>query len=98
VTIRRVTFRQSGGFAGLIRGSELAGDDLSAGEKRVLERHLKAPPGPQVASAARDQLIYELEVESDSGTARLEFGEEGVPKDLASLVDSMASRARPVLP
>jgi hypothetical protein len=96
VTIRRVTFRQSGGFAGLIRGSELAGDALSAADRRALERQLQSRSAAPVASALRDGLTYELEVETDTGTMHLEFGEDRVPADLAPLVEGMASRARPV--
>lgn len=98
MNIRHVRFRQSGGFAGLIRGSDLVGDQLSDAERRALQQHLRTAPGAPPASEARDQLVYELEVETDSGTVRLEFGEDGVPRELASLVDGMAARARPVPP
>lgn len=98
--IRRVRFRQSGGFAGLVRGSEVAGDQLSTAHRRALERHVKAArrTSPAGDSGARDLVVYELEVETDAGEVRLEFDEAGAPEDLAALVDDLASRARPMAP
>jgi hypothetical protein len=95
--IRTVRFRQSGGFAGLVRGSEVAGGELSAPDCQALEHHLVAALARQQASsAARDLVVYELEVETDAGVSRLEFDESAVPPDLARLVVTLASRARPI--
>lgn len=97
--IRTVRFRQSGGFAGLIRGCEAAGDQLGAADRRALERHLKAAgKSSSTPSAARDLVVYELEVETGTGTVRLEFDEAGVPDDLTAFVDDLVSRARPMKP
>lgn len=97
MNIREVRFRQSGGFAGLIKGSEVAGDALSADEQRALERLGKKASGG-AASESRDLVVFELEVDSDSGTTRLEFDESAVPKEIAALVERLQSQARPMKP
>jgi hypothetical protein len=43
-------------------------------------------------------VVYELEVETGTGTVRLEFDEAGVPADLTAFVDDLVSRARPMKP
>jgi hypothetical protein len=97
VEIRAVKFRQSGGFAGLVRGCEVSGDRLAAGDRQALERHVKAVrTAASPVSDARDLVIYELEVETDAGMVRMSFDESGVPKDLSALVDSLVSRAKPM--
>jgi hypothetical protein len=99
VVIRRVRFRQSGGFAGLVRGSEVAGDALGAADRRALERHVTAQAASSAGtSGGRDLVVFELEVDTDTGQVRLEFDEASVPDDLAALVNDLASRARPVTP
>lgn len=97
MNIRKIRFRQSGGFAGLIKGSEVAGDSLSADEQRALERLSKKSAAAQ-AGESRDLVMFELEVETDSGTSRIEFDESAVPDELAGLVDRLQSNARPMKP
>jgi hypothetical protein len=98
LTIRKVCFRQSGGFAGLVRSCIVAPDELAPRERRALDR-LADEPSDATSSipGARDVVMYELEVETESGMKRIEFDELSVPDDLASLVDSLARRARPGL-
>lgn len=99
--IRKIQFRQSGGFAGLVRGSEASAEkDLSAAERRALERHAESSrtaPAPR-ATRARDLVAYELELDTDQGPVRLEFDESNVPEGLAPLMDKLAKRAKPVPP
>jgi hypothetical protein len=95
--IESVRLRQSGGFAGLIRSSELSGDALADSDRKALERQLersRTAPVPR-ASAARDLVVYELEIETDAGPQRLEFDEANVPPTLAPLVERLAARAKP---
>jgi hypothetical protein len=100
VRIRTIRFRQSGGFAGLVRGCEVAPGSLGAAEVRALERHgqasgTAAPAGP---SAARDFLIYEFELEHDAGVRRFAFDETNLPEDLAVLVERLSKSSRPLPP
>lgn len=99
--IKKVRFRQSGGFAGLVRGSELSGDkEISDAERRALERYAESSRAAPAAkgSRARDLVGYELELDTDDGKVRLEFDEANVPDDLAPLVEKLAKRAKPVPP
>jgi hypothetical protein len=98
--IDKVRFRQSGGFAGLVRGVEVSAAELSAADRRALETMASGRRGapPAGAAGARDLLTYELELDTDSGRVRLEFDESSVPDELSSLVESLAKRARPMPP
>jgi hypothetical protein len=100
VKIRKIRFRQSGGFAGLVRGCDVAPDDLGAADRRALEGHAQgtraaAPAGP---SPARDLAVYEIELETDAGVRRLEFDEMNVPDDLAALVERLVKGSKPMRP
>jgi hypothetical protein len=99
--IKKIKFRQSGGFAGLVRGSEVsAGKDLSAADLRALEQYVKRSraAAPAKASRARDLVGYEIAIDTDKGQVVLEFDEANVPKDLAPLIEKLAKRAKPVPP
>jgi hypothetical protein len=98
--LSRIRFRQSGGFAGLVRGCDVPGDELTASQRRALSRHLSASGGTAAArgSGARDLLVYEIEVETDGGTIRLEFDEADAPQDLADLIEHLQSRSAPMRP
>jgi hypothetical protein len=98
--IEKIRFRQSGGFAGLVRGVDVPAAELSAADRRALEEHVKdrrAAPPPR-ATAARDLVTYELELDTGAGQVRLEFDEASVPDDLSSIIESLARRARPMQP
>ena len=97
--ISRIRFRQSGGFAGLVRGCEIAGTDLSEAHRRALERYLAAHKTAVTSSStARDLQVYELEIDTDTGPTRLEFDESGVPDDLTALLERLQSCAGPIRP
>lgn len=101
MTIRTLRFRQSGGFAGLVRGCEAAPGELADAECQALERHAQDKAGdstPAGSPGARDLIVYEIELESDSGAARLAFDEQSVPEDLAALVERLQMRSRPMPP
>ena len=97
--INHIRFRQSGGFAGLVRGCEFAGTDLSGAHRRALESYLAAHKTAVTApSTARDLQVYELEIDTDAGSVRLEFDESSVPDELTSLMERLESVARPMRP
>ncbi len=97
--IRTVRFRQSGGFAGLVRGCDVAGSDLTDADRRALAQHVSARPATAAGtSSARDLLVYEIEVGTDAGEIRLEFDESAIPAGLAALVGALSARARPMRP
>ena len=100
VKIRKIRFRQSGGFAGLVRGCEVAPEDLGAADRRALEGHAqdKSAAAPSGSSRARDMAVYEIELETDAGVRRFEFDEMSVPENLAALVERLKKSSRPMLP
>src|SRR5690349_3191957 len=97
VQIKKIQFRQSGGFAGLVRGSEATGKDLSDAQRKALEHHARQSGAASSgeSSRARDMVMYELDIDTDAGPMRLEFDEATVPEDLASLIEDLSKRARP---
>lgn len=95
--IRKIRFRVSGGFAGLVRGTELEASELSSAERSALARAVKTSNAAR-SPDARDAQIYELEVVSASGTHHLEFDETQEPDGLGDLVQRLMQRARPVTP
>ena len=94
--IRKLRFRVSGGFAGVVRGTEAEGAALSATERTALARLLASPPAR--APGARDLLTYEWHVDTDEGPRHVEVDEMNVPDGLADLVSKLTRHARPVAP
>jgi len=84
-----------------VRGCEAAPEDLGDAERCALERHAHENPtgaAPSADSGARDLVVYEIEIETDSGGTRLEFDETRVPEDLAALIGRLQKRSRPMPP
>jgi hypothetical protein len=100
VKMRKIRFRQSGGFGGLVRGCEVAAEGLGASDRRALEGHAQAKGAGARApsSPARDLIVYEIEVDTETGVRRLEFDEMSVPADLAALVERLSKDSRPMRP
>jgi emfourin len=96
----RVVFRQSGGFAGLILGTELNTNDLPPEEAATLrslvqQGNLQSPIG-ETASRARDLRTYEIIVEPDEGDSyHVAFDDSNVPRGVGPLLDMLRERARP---
>jgi Emfourin len=98
LAIRKIRFRQSGGFAGLVRGCDVEANVLDVADRAALERHARSGPTTGAPSEARDQIVYEIDMETDAGVRRLEFDEASVPKDLAPVVKALAERSKPMPP
>jgi len=97
-----VTFRQSGGFAGLIRGCELEtaampseeADRLSFLVKRCLEGEAPA----EHEGEARDEMSYEIVIEEADQARRLAFSDRGVTSLTKPLLEFLSERSAPQLP
>ncbi len=105
MTIRKIRFRQSGGFAGFIRGCELAPEALDSRDRAQLERLVErsglaakgeATPAPKNASPARDQTNFEIEIETSNGTTRHELDDLDLPPEVAPLVTLLQKHSRPI--
>lgn len=104
MTIRKIKFRQSGGFAGFVRGCELLSEALDSRERSQLERLVEqsglvapdAATAPKPASPARDLTNFEIEIETRSGTSRHELDDLDLPPEVAPLVTFLQKHSRPI--
>lgn len=95
----KVTFQQSGGFAGLLRGCELDTAELPAAEAAKLRAMVEAsglragriapPPG------ARDLVGYEIRIETGDGALTAAFDEATVPAGAEPLLAYLRERSGP---
>ena len=94
----KVTFKQTGGFAGLSFGADLDTDTLPHAEGRRLVQLIESSGirtlAARGAGGARDLAAYELVVEGDGGTVRTTFDDMSVPPELEPLLDFLRQRAR----
>jgi hypothetical protein len=104
MTIRKIKFRQSGGFAGFVRGCELAPETLDSRERAQLERLVEqsgltakdAVPVAKSAPGARDLTNFEIEIETNTGTSRHELDDLDLPPEVAPLVTLLQKHSRPI--
>jgi hypothetical protein len=93
----RVEFRQSGGFAGLVRGCELDSADLPPDTQRALERVLREGAAPPAATPPplADALAYELRCLRGGDELRLRFDERSLSPAQRAVVDALTPLLRP---
>ncbi|MFN9369549.1 MAG: protealysin inhibitor emfourin [Planctomycetia bacterium] len=95
----RITFTQSGGFAGLVRHVHLDAATLDAAERREVERLVAArgltESWERFAGAARDLKQYEIVIDSDAATRRICCDDRCLPEPARPLVQYLAARTRP---
>jgi len=95
VLIHKLRFRASGGLAGVVRGTDVDGGALSVFERAALEKWVSAPAATR-SNAARDQMIYEWDLETDAGPRHMECDELNVPDGLDGLLARLVKQSRPV--
>lgn len=96
-----ITFTQSGGFAGLLKGCRIDTVDLEREERAAVE-HLVEDAGWteswQRFSAGRDRLQYDIVIEREASTVHVECDDASVPEAAKPLVAYLKGRARPQRP
>lgn len=96
----RIKFRQSGGFAGLIRGCEVLAADLSKREQHELERLCTAAKLHRVKpvpAQGADRQFYELQIEHDDGAViDVKFDDSALTDGAAPLIAFLRARAKPM--
>ena len=96
----KLSFRQSGGFAGLLKGIDLDTGALEESEARELEALARASgiEGAQAftTEGARDLHRYEITIEHDDGVASLSCDDGSVPAAAGPLLRYLRNRARPM--
>ncbi len=95
----RLTFRQSGGFAGLTRGVEVDASELSEGLARAIEQLVRSgAKASQATPEARDLTTYALTIEDAGRTHQLAFDDMSIPAEAGPLLAYLQRRAKPVPP
>jgi hypothetical protein len=93
----KITFRQSGGFAGMLRGAELDAQALDPKETAELKRLLNEDAGTQSRGVgkARDLHQYEITLEDGSQKRTLQFDDSQVPDALRPLLKTLKQKSKP---
>jgi hypothetical protein len=106
----RISFEQTGGFAGLAIGCRLQTDGLSEPERGELEKLIDEAglePCECFAEGCRDLRVYEIVIEEDAGRpgsgrgrapVRAVFDERSVPPAARRLVAFLRARSGPQPP
>ena len=98
----RITYRQSGGYAGLFRGCTIDAAALKAAEAKALGRLVQAAALAQMKSAKTegipDLLVHDLSIQTDAGTRELSFDDLTLPEALRPLVEFLDPRCKPMAP
>jgi Emfourin len=93
----KITFRQSGGFAGMLRGAEVDAQTLDPKQAEELKRLLQENPAAETraASKARDLHQYEITVEDGGQKRTLHFDDSQVPDALRPLLKTLKQQSKP---
>lgn len=93
----KIKFRQTGGFAGLVKSAEIDTEQLPDNESGMVQSWIEhanfwsmsAPSGRSLP----DQEQYSLTIETDGQSRTMRMGRSAVPTELKPLVEFVASRA-----
>lgn len=101
MTTRRIRFRQSGGFGGLLRGCDIDVEALAPKQRAEVDRLVTASglTGGAVAKRppmARDLTQFEITIESASGTTQATLTDLDLDGKTEPLVTFLQKRAGPV--
>jgi len=95
----RVTYRQSGGFSGLVRGCDLDTEKMAPQEAAKLASLLERCEFSEektTAPDARDALVHEISVVGDDGVmSSVLFDELSIPSSAGPLLEFLEVRSSP---
>jgi hypothetical protein len=94
----KIRFRQTGGFAGLVKSAEIDTEQLPPAEAEqltalVTQANFFELPEP-TAAARPDEEQYTIAIESGGRSRELHLGHLSIPAQLKPLVDRVAKRAQ----
>ena len=96
----KITFRQSGGYAGLRMGCELNTKALSLEETAQLESLVETSGILQTQTAlsanTADLINYEITIETKEGKHQVTFDDLTLPASIIPLLDYLQDRAKPI--
>ncbi|MFM7034039.1 MAG: protealysin inhibitor emfourin [Planctomycetia bacterium] len=96
-----ITFTQSGGFAGTIRGCRIDTDDLEDDERQILEELVKEAGWTESwhrFSEGRDRWQYDISIDRDAAVVHVSCDDSCVPAPARPLVAYLKDNARPQTP
>lgn len=96
----KIEFRQSGGYAGLVMGSEINTDLLDAEEATKLQSLVEQSDilqvQPRSTPNSADLLNYEITIETKEGTHQVSFNDMSLPESAIPLLEYLQDRAKPI--
>ena len=92
----KIQFRQSGGFAGLIRGCDLDTKTLNKSEAEHIERLASAAKSPAATPTGADLTSYEIEITDGGRKKKLTLDDMSLTAETAPLVELLAQHAKPI--
>jgi hypothetical protein len=96
----KVSFRQSGGFGGLILGCELDTEKLPPAEAEEILRLMRESAldniGTKSSVKGADLMTYEIMVADKGRTTKAAFDDMTMPANVRALVDFLSRRASAV--
>jgi hypothetical protein len=106
MSLLKLRFRQSGGFAGLIRGQEITAADLKPQELQRLERMLKESglmeradaSGARTPPTSADLVQYDLEFETSAGTKHVVLTDDDLDDKTEPLIQFLQKQSKPMKP
>jgi hypothetical protein len=97
----KVSFRQSGGFAGLMLGCDLDTESLAAAEAEELLRLVRQAAlenGTKTSSRGADLTRYEIVLTDNGRTIKVVFDDTTILDNARPLVEFLSRRSRAVAP
>ena len=95
----KVSFLQSGGFSGLVKGCEFDTADLGPDAAREIEQITKASgistSGEFFSDSGRDLQQYEITIEDGNSAISVVFDDETIPGSAKSLVGYLKKHSQP---
>ena len=90
-------FRQTGGFAGLERGCEMAVAALTPELRKLLDHALALPEAKPASDAVvADAMQYSIAVEAPGSARELHFDDVTLPPVLVPLLAHLTAASRPM--
>jgi hypothetical protein len=94
----RLTYRKSGGVAGLLQGAELDSTTLPPQEaqqlKGLLAAYAKTGPVHLTTPGARDLFLHDLTIDTPAGPVRFLFDDGRIPPEAKALIRHLEGMAR----
>ena len=103
MSFQHLKFRQSGGFAGLVRGCDLRAEALPLIVREELNQLIaksrlaeRASAGAIAPARPRDLMRYDIHVTAASGTLHVYLDDRDLTGDMAELVSYLVEYSRPL--